>query len=74
MLYAEHFRNTIAIQGKRETLSGPWMTEDGQLLPYTGEFVNPTSSESRIIFRPDGKWEIVKESSPQHTAVCEIRI
>lgn len=74
LLCADNFGVHVLIQGKRETISSPWVTEDGQPLPYIGQFesVENNPNTLHIAVKPDGKW--VKERSDWVFvfAVCEI--
>lgn len=74
MLYAAQMQIAVFIQGRRDSKASPWMTEDGQLLPYIGEFKNPTLFGERITFLNDGKWDITSDIALPKFAVCEIRI
>lgn len=61
-------------EAKRETISSPWVTEDGQPLPYIGQFesVENNPNTLHIAVKPDGKWVKERPDWVFVFAVCEI--
>lgn len=73
LFLAENSVSRLVIQGRRETAASPWLTEDGQLFPYTGEFEGPTNTAGtlRLAFTFEGKWRSEFPSTFYCEAVCE---
>lgn len=73
LFLAENSVLLTVIQGRRETAASPWLTDDGQLLPYTGEFEGPTNTAGtlRLAFTFEGKWRSVVPNNRYYEAVCE---
>lgn len=65
--------NLIVVQGNKESSTSPWMTDDGQPLPYIGEFeaASPQTGPQRLAFSDNGKFKSVSPSNPFPYAVCE---
>ncbi|XP_052692196.1 uncharacterized protein LOC128170463 isoform X1 [Crassostrea angulata] len=66
----------VVIQGSRVSVSSPWTTDDGQPLPFVGEFqgISNLAGTLRIIFTSSGKWASVNPTNVFPNAVCEIPV
>eukprot|EP00105_Crassostrea_gigas_P003168 XP_011415929.2 PREDICTED: uncharacterized protein LOC105319904 isoform X1 [Crassostrea gigas] len=66
----------VVIQGSRVSVSSPWTTDDGQPLPFVGEFqgISNLAGTLRIIFTSSGKWANVNPTNVFPNAVCEIPV
>lgn len=75
-LFVESDPKDVVIQGSRVSVSSPWTTDDGQPLPFVGEFqgISNLAGTLRIIFTSSGKWASVNPTNVFPNAVCEIPV
>lgn len=75
-LFVESDPKDVVIQGSRVSVSSPWTTDDGQPLPFVGEFqgISNLAGTLRIIFTSSGKWANVNPTNVFPNAVCEIPV
>lgn len=74
MFFAGKFAAYVVVQGRRDTVSSPWVTNDGQPLPYIGQFESEADDPGtlQIAIKPGGKWVKTNPNDLFFLVICEI--
>lgn len=66
----------MVVQGRRDTVSSPWVTNDGQPLPYIGQFESEADDPGtlQIAIKPDGKWVKTRPDTRFYQAICLVSV